>query len=99
MAESLLDCYRSIEESSGKMLQAAQSQDWEQVARFEAVCAVLISQLRVRGQAEQLLDDQRPEKTRIMKRILLNDALIRNLVDPIIESLDALTQQQSKFLH
>ena len=99
MAESLLDCYRSIEESSGKMLQAAQSQDWEQVARFEAVCAVLISQLRVRGQAEQLQDDQRPEKTRIMRRILLNDALIRNLVEPIIESLEVHTQQQSKFLH
>ena len=99
MAESLLDCYRSIEESSGKMLQAARSQDWEQVARFEAVCAVLISQLRVRGQAECLQDDQRPEKARIMKRILLNDALIRNLVEPIIETLDACTQQQTKFLH
>lgn len=99
MAETLLDCYRSIEESSGKMLQAAQSQNWEQVARFEAVCAVLISQLRVRGQAEQLLDDQRPEKTRIMQRLLLNDALMRNLVDPIIENLDVRTHKQSKFLH
>jgi flagellar protein FliT len=90
MAESLMDCYRSIEESSGKMLQAAQSQNWEQVARFETVCAVLISQLK---------DNERPEKARIMLRILRNDSMIRNLVEPIIENLDMESSRHSKFLH
>jgi flagellar protein FliT len=99
MADTLLDCYRSIEESSGKMLQAAQAQNWEQVARFETVCAVLISQLRVRGQSEQLLEDQRTEKTRIMQRILHNDSLIRRLAEPVIESLDKRSPARPGFLH
>lgn len=99
MADNLIDFYRSIEDGSVKMLQAARHEDWEQVARFECVCAVLISQLRVRGKSEQLESDQQQEKARIMQRILINDAQIRNLVEPKLESLGAQPHHQGKFLH
>jgi len=40
----LIDYYKAIEDSSRKMLMAAQSEDWEEVVRFEGACAVLIEQ-------------------------------------------------------
>jgi len=99
MSQMLIDYYKSIEESSLKMLDAAKSQDWEQVVRCEGVCAVLIEQLRVRSHSEQLLPEQRSEKSKIMQRILFNDAQIRYLAEPWLEHLDEKTAGQSPFLH
>ncbi len=99
MSQMLIDYYKSIEESSRKMLDAAKSQDWEQVVRCEGVCAVLIEQLRVRSQSEQLLPELRSEKTKIMQRILFNDAQIRYLAEPWLEHLDDKTAEHPPFLH
>ncbi len=99
MSQMLIDYYKSIEESSLKMLDAAKSQDWEQVVRCEGVCAVLIEQLRLRSHSEQLLPEQRSEKSKIMQRILYNDAQIRYLAEPWLEHLDEKTTGQSPFLH
>ncbi len=99
MSQMLIDYYKSIEESSLKMLDAAKSQDWEQVVRCEGVCAVLIEQLRMRSHSEQLLPEQRTEKTRIMQRILHNDAQIRYLAEPWLEHLDAKSVNHPPYLH
>lgn len=82
MAQMLLDYYKAIEESSAQMLEAAKVQDWDGVVRFEGACAVLIEQLRIRANTEQLDSFARQEKTRIMLRILNNDAQIRYLAEP-----------------
>jgi flagellar protein FliT len=99
MSQMLLDYYKSIEESSRKMLDAAKSQDWDQVVRCEGVCAVLIEQLRVRSRSEQLLPELRGEKTKIMQRILFNDAQIRYLAEPWLEQLDEKSTEHPPFLH
>ena len=99
MPQMLMDYYKSIEESSRKMLDAARSQDWEQVVRYEGTCAVLIEQLRARSHSEELLPEHRSEKTRIMQRILINDAQIRNLVEPWLEHLNDNNCERHQFLH
>lgn len=99
MSQLLLDYYKSIEESSRKMLDAAKSQDWEQVVRCEGVCAVLIEQLRARSRSEQLLPELSGEKTKIMQRILFNDAQIRYLAEPWLEHLDEKSTERPAFLH
>ncbi len=82
MPQMLIDYYKAIEDSSAKMLEAAKVQDWDEVVRCEGACAVLIEQLRSRAQVESLDDAARVEKTRIMRRILHNDAQIRYLAEP-----------------
>ena len=99
MSQLLMDYYKAIEDSSAKMLEAAKSEDWEQVVRFEGACAVLIEQLRHRASAEQLLPEQRAEKTRIMQRILNNDAQIRYLAEPWLMHFESNPQSQPQFLH
>lgn len=80
--QTLIDYYLAIEDSSRQMLDAAQSQDWDRVVQFEGSCAVLIEQLRVMAHTEKLAPEQLREKTKIMRRILLNDAQIRYLAEP-----------------
>ena len=74
MPQMLIDYYKAIEDSSAKMLAAAKAEDWDGVVRFEGVCTVLIEQLRARAQSEVLDAQSRAEKSKIMYRILNNDA-------------------------
>jgi flagellar protein FliT len=82
MSAVLLGYYKAIEESSRMMLDAAKDEDWDRVVRYEGTCAVLIEQLRFSARSEELDAEARMEKTRIMQRILSNDAQIRYLSEP-----------------
>ncbi|MBK9443401.1 MAG: flagellar protein FliT [Comamonadaceae bacterium] len=89
MSQVLIDYYKAIEHSSSKMLEAAKIEDWDGVMRFEGACAVLIEQLRDRATMETLDAQARTEKTRIMQRILYNDAQIRCLAEPWLDHFEA----------
>jgi flagellar protein FliT len=82
MQQNLLGYYLAIEESSRMMLDAAKAEDWDALVRFEGTCAVLIEQLRHQAKSEALNPVSRAEKTKIMQRILQNDAQIRYLAEP-----------------
>lgn len=99
MSQRLIDYYKAIEDSSRKMLDAAKSEDWDEVVRFEGACAVLIEQLRVRSRSEDLLPAQRTEKTRIMQRILSNDAQIRYLAEPWLTHCEQTLDASHQLLH
>jgi flagellar protein FliT len=99
MSQQLIDYYKAIEDSSLKMLNAARSEDWDEVVRFEGACAVLIEQLRAKAASEELLPEQRREKTRIMQRILNNDAQIRYLAEPWLSHCEQAFEGKSQYLH
>jgi len=99
MSQQLIDYYKAIEDSSAKMLEAALAEDWDGVVRFEAACAVLIEQLRQRARLEELDDVSRIEKSRIMRRILSNDAQIRDLAEPWLAHCEQKFEDQQRFLH
>ncbi len=99
MPQMLIDYYKAIEDSSYKMLQAAQIEDWDGVVRYEGACAVLIEQLRHQSQEEQLTPEARSEKARIMQRILRNDAQIRCLTEPWIQQVEHILDSRPQLLH
>ena len=99
MLQTLLDYYCAIESASRQMLDAAKDEDWDQVVRFEGACAVLIEQLRARADSEELLPAQRSEKSRIMQRILSNDAQIRYLAEPWLTHCEQKFDGQHQLLH
>lgn len=84
---SLLSYYEAIETASHDMLEAARCGDWDTVVRLEGACAVLISQLKHAANAYPLGSDELTLKSRIMQRILVNDAEIRHLAEPWINDL------------
>lgn len=94
----LIECYRAIEDSSVRMLEAAKAEAWDDVVRCEGACAILIEQLRLRAKSETLDQIAHEEKNRIMRNILRNDALIRNLVEPMLEDVES-GFSRPQFLH
>jgi flagellar protein FliT len=99
MPQMLIDYYKAIEDSSAKMLEAAKAEDWDGVMRFEGACAVLIEQLRARAHSEELDAQSRAEKTKIMCRILNNDAQIRYLAEPWLAHFEHKMDGHPTFFH
>jgi flagellar protein FliT len=95
----LLSYYEAIEQASTAMLEAARSGNWDEVVKLEGVCMLLISQLKHAALDASLAPEQAQMKSRIMQRILANDARIRTLAEPWLQDMDKLTAGRSSTLH
>jgi flagellar protein FliT len=99
MNPSVLSYYEAIEKASADMLDAARAGDWDQVVKLEGACVLLISQLKQAAREAPLAQDEARIKSRIMQRILLNDAEVRHLAEPWLPDLHRLMQGRTKTLH
>jgi flagellar protein FliT len=104
MHPQLLSYYEAIERASADMLAAARAGQWDEVVKLEGACVLLISQLK--HAAQQTGDGADPQataaaksKSRIMQRILVNDAEIRHLAEPWLQDLDDTLAGRQKTLH
>ena len=99
MTSPLLNYYEAIEQASQDMLDAARSGNWDHVVKLEGACALLISQLKNAAARQPLGAEEAQLKSRIMQRILVNDAEIRHLAEPWLEQLDDILAARPKTLH
>jgi flagellar protein FliT len=111
MDPQLLGYYEAIERASVDMLSAARAGNWDEVVKLEGACVLLISRLKNAAQEP----DKAPlapsqcqpppvevakAKSRIMQRILVNDAEIRHLAEPWLQDLDdTLAGRAGRSLH
>ena len=95
----LLNYYQAIEKASQDMLEAARSGNWDHVVKLEGACALLISQLKHAATTQGLDSEEAQLKSRIMQRILVNDAEIRQLAEPWLEELDDILAGRPTTLH
>lgn len=96
---SLLNYYQAIEKASADMLAAAKAGNWNEVVKLEGACVLLISQLKQAARGQALAPDEHRSKTRLMQRILVNDAEIRHLAEPWLDELDGLLAARPRTLH
>jgi len=99
MQPRLLTYYEAIETASSEMLSAARRGDWDEVVKLEGACAVLIAQLKHAAATCQLGREEAQLQSRIMQRILVNDAEFRLLAEPWLEDLDQLLAGRTAALH
>jgi flagellar protein FliT len=106
MDPQLLSYYEAIERASADMLNAARAGNWDEVVKLEGACVLLISQLKHAAQEPAPGERNATEpsevaqvKSRIMQRILVNDAEIRHLAEPWLQDLDETLSGRRKTLH
>jgi len=99
MTTHLLSYYEAIEKASAEMLDAARAGNWDHVIKLEGACVLLISQLKSVARDSRLSAEESQLKSRIMQRILVNDAEIRTLAEPWLEDLDSMLAGKPKTLH
>lgn len=99
METQLLTYYEAIERASADMLSAARAGNWDEVMKLEGACVLLISQLKHAARQAPLEGDAAKTKSRIMQRILINDAEIRHLAEPWLQDLDDTLSGKHKTIH
>ena len=99
MDTQLLSYYEALERASNDMLAAARAADWDQVVKLEGACVLLIAQLKHAATEQALATEESRQKSRIMQRILVNDAEIRTLAEPWLEDLDQMMAGHARTLH
>jgi flagellar protein FliT len=113
MDPQLLSYYEAIERASADMLAAARAGRWDEVVKLEGACVLLISQLKHAAQepdetgsgapepptARSLSNEAARVKSRIMQRILVNDAEIRHLAEPWLQDLEGSLAGKRQTLH
>ena len=99
MHPELMNYYEAIERASADMLAAARTGDWDQVVKLEGACVLLISQLKNAARTAALDADTAKAKSRIMQRILVNDAEIRHLAEPWLQDLESRLSLRQPTLH
>lgn len=95
----LLGYYEALEQASTDMLSAAREANWEQVVKLEGACVLLIAQLKHAAGDTNLSREEARLKTRMMQRILVNDAEVRTLAEPWLEDLDRMLDGKARTLH
>jgi len=89
MPNDSLAFYESIAQVSQVMLTAARQGDWDTLIDAEHCCAALIERVRSIDDAERTLDnDGTSRKREIIRRILVDDAEIRDLTQPWLRQLE-----------
>jgi flagellar protein FliT len=99
MHPELMNYYEAIERASADMLAAARVGDWDEVVKLEGACVLLISQLKNAARHTSLDADTAKAKSRIMQRILVNDAEIRHLAEPWLQDLEETLAGRHRTLH
>lgn len=99
VSPAILHYYEAIEKASAEMVEAARAGQWDEVVKLEGACMVLIGQLKLAAREAQMDAEAHRAKSRIMQRILVNDAEIRHLAEPWIGELEQMMAGKAKTIH
>ncbi len=93
---STITHYESLSGMLATMVSAAEQGNWDQVAGMEPACKPLIEKIRAASTDERLSEQERKQKVRVIKKILQDDARLRELATPWMARLqEMLTQSRN----
>ena len=83
LQQRLLDCYDAIGVATSRMLQAARSADWSAFEARERECRTWMERIERLGNPAAALDGAgRRQRMEVLRRVLRDDAEIRELLQP-----------------
>ena len=87
---TIMKLYAAIAEQSQLMLDSAKSGDWDKLCAAEEQCSKLIQELQAIKQAQQteLNEKERSQYIGYLKKILADDAAIRDITEPRLKQLE-----------
>jgi flagellar protein FliT len=90
MEHLILDCYDSMGAASARMLDAAIRGDWDALVAAEHECSAIIGRLKTLGDTNQLSDSGTLRKMGIIRKVLSEDAQIREFTQPWMRTIETL---------
>ncbi len=86
----VMKLYADIANQSQLMLDSAKAGDWDALCEAEEICSRLIHELQTIKQAQQteLNERERTQHIGYLKKILADDAAIRDITEPRLKQLE-----------
>ncbi len=94
--EQTMNTYETLAKRSAAMLDAARRSDWDAVTSIEQECSEIIGGLKSSLDAVPADAKARQRKTQIIRRMLIEDAEIRDLAQPQLARLARMIQVTGK---
>jgi flagellar protein FliT len=88
--ERLLETYDQLSHTTGQMLSAAQAGDWERLVSLEKDCTDLVARLSAIESDDPLSAALRTRKAALIRKVLADDAAIRDITEPWLARLGAM---------
>jgi len=85
--QRLLSTYECLARTTGHMLNAAQSGDWDKLVGLEKHCADLVARMSELESEDSLPETLRSHKAQMIRKVLADDAAIRNITEPWLQQL------------
>ncbi|MPZ46696.1 MAG: flagellar protein FliT [Betaproteobacteria bacterium] len=101
-SQRLLSAYDCLARTTGHMLSAAQSGAWDKLIDLERHCADLVARMSALETEEPLPEDLRQHKATMIRKVLADDAAIRNITEPWLHQLGTMLScngQERRLLH
>jgi flagellar protein FliT len=94
-SQELMSIYENVANITDQMLRAAQASNWDLLVKLEASCSAQTQAIKENTEQVQLASADRENKIRIIKKILSDDAQIRDLVHPRMKHISDLMRTSS----
>ncbi len=88
--ERLLGTYDCLANTTGRMLSAAQTRDWDKLVDLEKHCAELVARMTALELEDPLPAGVRGRKVAMIRKVLADDAAIRNITEPWLQELGSM---------
>jgi len=86
-SRDVIQTYEAILDVTARMLDAARNSDWDLLVEREQECRMLVERLVAARAEVDLDDDARKRKAEIIRKVLSDDAAIRDLTQPWLARL------------
>ena len=88
--------YETILAITGQMLDAARNDDWERLVALEKDCKKLVEELIAENYGLPLSSQLQRRKAEIIRKVLADDAEIRNITEPWMMQLQNLLRSAGR---
>lgn len=83
----IIQNYEALSRITGNMLLAAESGDWDRLTSLELKCRSVVSQLVAQAAQTKLSASDQQRRVDVIRKILADDARIRELAEPRLSRL------------
>ena len=88
----VIENYEQLSSIMGNMRAAAAQEDWDRLVELEKQCSQHVAAMKSADEAAALDEALRLKKVALIRKILADDAEIRNKVDPWLAQIQRLLQ-------
>jgi len=86
-SSQIITTYETILAITGQMLEAARNDDWDRLVALEQDCKKLVERLIADNTGQPLSSQFQERKAEIIRKVLADDAEIRNITQPWMAQL------------